>query len=407
MLRRVRIFLLACAACACPAFAAPILDLSRSAIPAVLSDIADARSAKYNDQLIRLTNVGTDPLHIGSITIADGLSFALLGDCHGAIVAPGQGCSLIVRYVELSSFYATTKVIVVSDAEGSPHTIDVAGFSRFVAQQRSFPSAAPPYVDFGTAAVGGATAPSTITITNVGTGPDSTLSGVGVVGKHTGDFVVSGTCRDGTVLATGASCTFEATFVPSAPGPRAAEIRFFDGGIGAAVSLTLALVGSAAGAATAQAVEFYHAALDHYFLTHVASEIAILDAGVQIKGWARTGQSITVAASASATTSPVCRMYIPPALGDSHFYGRGTVECASTAQKNPSFVSEDPQFFHMTLPQAGVCPVGTAPVYRVFSNRPDANHRYMKDKTIRDEMAARNWLVEGDGPDQVVMCSPA
>ena len=46
-------------------------------------------------------------------------------------------------------------------------------------------------------------------------------------------------------------------------------------------------------------------------------------------------------------------------------------------------------------------------VYRVFSNRSDANHRYMIDKAVRDEMVGKGWLVEGDGPDFVVMCAPS
>ena len=62
---------------------------------------------------------------------------------------------------------------------------------------------------------------------------------------------------------------------------------------------------------------------------------------------------------------------------------------------------------HMFLPVAGTCPIGTVPVYRVFSNRPDANHRYMIDRAVRDQMVARGWLAEGDGPDLVVMCAPA
>jgi hypothetical protein len=45
-------------------------------------------------------------------------------------------------------------------------------------------------------------------------------------------------------------------------------------------------------------------------------------------------------------------------------------------------------------------------VYRVFSNRTDANHRYMVDRAVRDQMVAHGWLAEGDGPDLVVMCSP-
>ena len=41
----------------------------------------------------------------------------------------------------------------------------------------------------------------------------------------------------------------------------------------------------------------------------------------------------------------------------------------------------------MFLPAAGVYPAGTAQVYRVFSNRLDANHRYMTERTIRDPSA--------------------
>jgi hypothetical protein len=162
-----------------------------------------------------------------------------------------------------------------------------------------------------------------------------------------------------------------------------------------------------AASSPATAVEFYNQPLDHYFITYVADEIAKLDAGVVIKGWVRTGKSVPVYASAQAATSPVCRYYIPPALGDSHFFGRGTVECNQTGQKNPSFVLEDPAFMHMVLPAAGVCPANTINVYRVFSNRADANHRYTTDKATRDEMVAKGWLAEGDGADLVVMCAPA
>ena len=123
---------------------------------------------------------------------------------------------------------------------------------------------------------------------------------------------------------------------------------------------------------------------------------------MQIKGWTRTGQSFEVYAAAGTGTSPVCRFYIPPEKGDSHFYGRGTAECDATKANNPTFVNEDPQFFHVLLPDAGVCAAGTIPVYRVFSNRADANHRYMIDQMAND----RHWLIEGDGPDFVVMCVP-
>ncbi len=155
-----------------------------------------------------------------------------------------------------------------------------------------------------------------------------------------------------------------------------------------------------------EVVEYYHSALDHYFITWMPNEIGILDAGTTIKGWTRTGYVLRTYVAAQADTSPICRYYIPPELGDSHFFGRGTAECMATGQNNPSFTLEDPAFMQMYLPNQGICPAGTRPIYRVFSNRTDANHRYMTDKAIRDQMVANGWLAEGDGPDLVVMCAP-
>ncbi len=152
-------------------------------------------------------------------------------------------------------------------------------------------------------------------------------------------------------------------------------------------------------------IEFYHAGFDHYFITWVTEEIANLDSG-KTSGWARTGKTFMTYTQAQPGTSPVCRYYIPPALGNSHYFGRGTTECDSTGQKNPSFVLESSDFMQMFLPTAGECPAGTVQVYRVFSNRPDANHRYMTDRAVRDQMIAKGWLAEGDGPDLVVMCAP-
>jgi 6-phosphogluconolactonase (cycloisomerase 2 family) len=193
---------------------------------------------------------------------------------------------------------------------------------------------------------------------------------------------------------------------PAVAGESTFVVRVTDSA-GAASTRTFAMRIEAAGTGVSAAVEYYNASLDHYFITHAAAEIAKLDAGTEIKGWTRTQQSIPVYVVAQSGASPVCRYYIPPGLGNSHFFGRGTVECDATGAKNPSFVLEDPAFMHMVLPSGGACPAGTISVYRVFSNRTDANHRYMIDKAIRDQMAAKGWLVEGDGPDSVVMCAPA
>lgn len=158
---------------------------------------------------------------------------------------------------------------------------------------------------------------------------------------------------------------------------------------------------------TVNVVEYYHAGFDHYFVTWLPDEIAILDAGVAIRGWTRTGRTFKAYATAQPGTSPVCRYYIPPGYGDSHFYGRGAEECDATAFKFPHLVLEAREFMYVTLPVNGVCPDGTNNVYRVFNLRADANHRYMTDPVLRAEMEARGWAIEGDGPERVVMCAPA
>jgi len=153
-------------------------------------------------------------------------------------------------------------------------------------------------------------------------------------------------------------------------------------------------------------VEYYNASLDHYFITSLAAEQSHLDAGATPTRWTRTGQTFAMYAAAGTATSPVCRLYIPPALGDSHFFGRGTAECNATIAEHPAFVLEAATFFHAVLPTAGACPAGTTALYRVFSNRPDANHRYTTDRATRDRMVGEGWLAEGDGPDRVAMCAP-
>lgn len=155
-------------------------------------------------------------------------------------------------------------------------------------------------------------------------------------------------------------------------------------------------------------VEFYNATLDHYFISSLAGDIDALDTG-RIAGWTRTGLTFNVFPSEAASggsAQAVCRIIIPPPHGDSHFFGRSADECANTLAKFPFMTQETPSAFFIALPAAGVCPAGTVPVYRAFDNRPgDANHRYTTSRAVRDQMETMHWLIEGDGPDSVVMCA--
>jgi hypothetical protein len=155
------------------------------------------------------------------------------------------------------------------------------------------------------------------------------------------------------------------------------------------------------------AIEYYHAALDHYFLSAEPSDIDALDAGV-LTGWRRTGETVPAVLGSAPGVEPVCRFYIPPAQGDSHFLSVIPVECAQVRQRF-DFVEEGPLFMHEAVPDAatGACPSGYVPVYRVWNQRADSNHRYTTDPAIRDRMVAQGGVAEGYGPDAVAMCAPA
>ena len=162
-----------------------------------------------------------------------------------------------------------------------------------------------------------------------------------------------------------------------------------------------------ADAATVQVIEYYNSSQDHYFVSSLAPDIEALDTG-KFQGWKRTGRVFDAYDVPTGNASPVCRFYIPPALGDSHFYSASPTECQQTAAKFPTFDEESTAVMYVDLPDAttGACPAGDIPVYRVWNNRADSNHRYMIDRNQRTQMVAQGWIAEGYGPDQVIMCAP-
>jgi hypothetical protein len=182
--------------------------------------------------------------------------------------------------------------------------------------------------------------------------------------------------------------------------------------IAAIVAACLAC-GFSRASAGATVVEYYNAALDHYFITPLANEIDALDSG-RIAGWTRTGLVFEASAAAGAGLNPVCRFYIPPQHGDSHFLSASPDECADVLVKigtDPNFsgyVYETPAEFFIALPNTatGSCPAGSSSVYRLWNHRADSNHRYTADAATRATMIARGYVPEGYGLLGVAMCTP-
>ncbi len=178
-------------------------------------------------------------------------------------------------------------------------------------------------------------------------------------------------------------------------------------------ALAFAGASGVADAAIISAIEYYDAALDHYFVTALPVEIAALDGG-QFPGWARTGLSFNVYAEGSAVAgfSSVCRFYGSPAAGlDSHFYTASALECQQVLARFPgAWLLESYDVLEVFLPDlnTGQCPAGSIPIYRAWNQRIDSNHRYTTDASVLQAMVAKGYVAEGygPGPTPTAMCSP-
>jgi lysyl endopeptidase len=165
---------------------------------------------------------------------------------------------------------------------------------------------------------------------------------------------------------------------------------------------------------TTVVVEYYYSGLNDYFVTASQAEIQALDSGAR-PGWVRTGLTFLAysdARVAPADAKPVCRFYLLPQVGDSHFYSADPTECAATATRFAgSWIEEDPALFYIQVPNqtTGACPANTRPLFRFLNSANQLHHRYTAEVVVRNSIINDGgWIQEGYGslPDTAVMCSP-
>jgi hypothetical protein len=215
---------------------------------------------------------------------------------------------------------------------------------------------------------------------------------------------------NGGVVGTVANAPWSFTWNSRSVSNGAAQIQVAAvdaaGNRGTSATVTVTVANNGGGKPRKLAVEYYNAQLDHYFITAMDDEVYALDAG-HFAGWSRTGFSLDVYDAGTADGSPVCRFYMPPQYCDSYFYSATPGECSQVAQKFPGFVYNSTETIEIYTPDltSGQCPQDTVPVYRLWNDRIDSNHRYTTDRLIRDQMVAKGYIVEGYGADPVIMCA--
>jgi hypothetical protein len=210
--------------------------------------------------------------------------------------------------------------------------------------------------------------------------------------------------------ASGIAST-RAPFIDPAPSSQPAGAVLRRKGSAAPVYFSEVLVTHTPAGTPKVVVEYYHAALDHYFDSLDDAEIALLDAG-RFTGWQRSiGAFVAYAtrADAPADAVPVCRFF--SSRFTSHFYTANAEECDEVVARydDDTWLLETREAFFIQMPDrvTGSCKDGLQPVYRMYSNRPIPNHRYVTDRSLRDRMTGAGWRAEGYGPEAVAMCTAA
>ena len=152
-------------------------------------------------------------------------------------------------------------------------------------------------------------------------------------------------------------------------------------------------------------VEYHHAIFDHFFITPVAAEIALLDARAPpFQEWSRTGYTFDGYSPADAPpgSAAICRFFNDHfAPKSSHFYAPHGLGCEGTIAFFPDWLLEDDKLFNAMLPDAatGACPAGTIPVYRLYNNGMGnaPNHRFVTSLAEQQHMINLGWIAESYG----------
>jgi serine protease len=216
---------------------------------------------------------------------------------------------------------------------------------------------------------------------------------------------LAGTCSSGLALTANQSCSLLLTYQPKSAGNHNIAIKLYNNSPTPSQFLTAYGTGTAIN--QINVTEFYHAGLDHYFISADAPEISAIEQGAAGPGWVKTGQVFAASAVPASNLAPVCRFYGNPGLGpNSHFYTAQAEECALLkSQYQPTEKSwryEQTAFYISVNTQAAACP-GTAQIRR-FYNRgfpaKDSNHRYVNSAALAANMLSRGWVDEG-----VVFCA--
>lgn len=337
------------------------------------------------------------------------------GTCHGPDPAVNQNAikNGASASVISSAIVSVPDMRFLSGALSAAKLADLAAYiaNPGAANTQPIASLSTTTLGFGAVNTGTASAALAVTLSNTGAAALQlsaiTFSSAEFARAATG----GGTCAATTQLAVAASCTLNVSFTPAAVGVRTASLSVNHNGAGGVSIVSLAGTGVAAsGSTTTPMVEYYFAALDYYFITSHASDIALLD---PLPAWQRTGKTFNVFVAPQVGSVGINRYYFDQVAVNntrgSHFYTLVQAEKTLLASLNP-VNSPSPRlpynegvdsyaFAPVVEGVGGSCAAGLTPVFRIFRGQarfPDnPNHRFTTDPAIYNAFVAQGWDGEG------------
>jgi hypothetical protein len=198
---------------------APAPNITASPNPLTFPNVPVNTTQSQN---ITVTNNGSAPLTITSVTNPGGDFSMPANSCMGIIAAAGS-CTISIDFKPTSIGSKTSSVTINSDDPDTPAlTVNISG-SGFVGPNNAKISVSPSYITFPNTTVGTTSTPRSFTVTNIGTTPLVISS---VTYPKTPYRVVGDTCTGQTLAASG-TCSVNVVFNPASAGYFYAYFLYF------------------------------------------------------------------------------------------------------------------------------------------------------------------------------------
>ncbi len=222
-------------------------EASVSVAPATVNFGNETVSVASTSQSVTVANEGSSPLTITSV-VPPNTDFTQTNNCVGTIDARGGYCTINIIFTPTATGPVTDQITINDNAFGDSSTSQTITVTGDGVNSLQSVMVTPTTITFPNTYVTAISAPTKVTITNIGTGainfinPNATTPISITTGSA--DYIIgtgaSNTCAAlGYTLNAGQSCQVTVAFQPSTSGTRTGVLSFFDTATGSPQTVSL------------------------------------------------------------------------------------------------------------------------------------------------------------------------